>query len=231
MKMNLLKVAVVVIGFFPACCFADMISTRIIDFRDDAEEEITGPNAGNVFRSSSDLEIGNQNGVEQWVGLRYQNIAIPNGSTINSVSVQFTSTALDVGSLVIPIVGQLSPDTVSFSDIDKLTTRPLTAAQILWTIPVWAPGDSGANTTTPDLAGIVQEIVNQGGWSSGNSMVFLFKNQPLETSERSAASFDRNPALSALLTVDFSPVNIPEPTGVAVILSVCWFGLIHRQFP
>lgn len=227
MKMYFLKTMILLLGLLPASCFADIISVRIADFRDDAEEEITGLNAGNVFRTSSDLEIGNQNGIEQWVGLRYRNLAIPGGSTIHSATIQFTSTSLDVGSLVIPIQGELSPDTVEFSDLAKLTTRPRTVGQIQWTIPVWAPGDSGPNTTTPNLALLVQEIVNQGGWSSGNSMVFLFKNQPLETSERIAASFDLDPAQSALLTIDFTAV--PEPSGISVLMLAGLFGLIRRR--
>lgn len=205
MRTYILLIGLMLVGLFPEWGCAEVVSVQIIDFRDDAEEEITGPNAGNVFRSSSDLEFGNQNGVEQWVGLRFQNLAIPNGAIINSASIRLTATTTDVGTLVIPVVGELSPDTVDFSDLTPLTNRPLTTAQLLWNVDPWFPGDSGPNTTTPDLAAIVQEIVGQGGWSSGNSMVFLFMNDALDSSERIAVSFDGNPAMSAVLTIDYTP--------------------------
>ena len=210
-------------------CSADLVSTRVIDFRDDAEEEITGPNAGNVFRSSSDLEFGNQNGVEQWVGLRFQNLAIPMGSTINSATIQLTATTTDVGTLNIPIFGELSPDTVEFGDLTPLTTRPLTAAHVQWNVDPWFPGDSGPNTTPPDLSTIVKEIVDLNGWSSGNSMVFLFQNDALDSSERIAVSFDGNPSMSALFTVDFTPPSVPEPstTWLVPLLMACNFR--YRQ--
>ena len=87
---------------------AETITVSVIEQNDDAEEAITGPNAGNVQRSSTDLEIGNENGVEQWVGLRFQNISIPAGSVINSATIQFTAEDTDVGNLIVPIYGELS---------------------------------------------------------------------------------------------------------------------------
>ncbi len=184
---------------------AQTISVRVSDFRDDAEEEVTGANIGNIFRSSSDLEYGNQNGVEQLVGLRFVDLNIPQGATINSVSIQLTSTNTDVGTLIIPVFGQLSADTLSFADETPISTRPLTSASVEWNVDPWFPGDSGANTTTPDLSAIVQEVVDQNDWSSGNSMAFIFFNDPMDSSERIAVSFDGNPAEAALLTIDFTP--------------------------
>lgn len=206
---------------------ADIVSTRILDFRDDAEEELTGPNAGNVFRSSSDLEFGNQNGVEQMVGLRFIDLGIPQGAMINSASILMTATTTDVGTLHIPIFGELAPDTVEFGDLTPLSTRPLTAASVDWDVDPWFPGDAGLNTTTPNLAAIVQEIVNQTDWSSGNSMAFLFLNDPMDTSERIAVSFDADPNQAALLTIDFTPV--PEPSTTTLISLAATLSLRRRR--
>lgn len=207
-KILLLLLLLLVVGIpllSTSAVQAQVITARIMDFRDDAEEEVTGPNIGNIFRSSSDLEYGNQNGVEQLVGLRFIDLNIPQGATINSVTIQLTATSLDVGTLNIPIFGQLSPDTVDFADLTPISTRPLTTSSVDWNVDPWFPGDSGANTTTPDLSAIVQEIVNQSEWSSGNSMAFIFQNDPMDSSERIAVSFDGNPLEAALLTIDFTP--------------------------
>ena len=37
----------------------------------------------------------------------------------------------------------------------------------------WNLGEAGDNQKTPDLAAIVQEIVNRPGWQSGNSLYFM----------------------------------------------------------
>ena len=207
MKPHFLIAAFLLVGLLPTAGDADTFSTRIIDFRDDAEEDITGPTAGDVRRASSDLEIGNENLVEQWVGVRFQDVTIPAGSVINSATIQFTGTTTDVGILSVPILGELSPDPLEFGDLTPLTTRTLTMSSVAWTIDPWVlPNDVfGANTTTPDLAVVVQDIVDQNGWDSGNSMAFIFQNDPMDTSERIAVSYDGDPAQAALLTIDFTP--------------------------
>ncbi len=186
---------------------ADEITVPIIAFDDDAEEDITGPDAGNVRRSSSDLEIGNENGVLQWVGLRFQNIMIPADSTINSATITFTGAETDVGVLIIPIVGEREVDGEAFSDLTPLTGRNLTNASVTWNIDPWFPGDNGTNTTTVDLSPIVQEIVNQSGWLPGGPIVFLIQNDPVDTSERLCVAFDGNPTQAAVLNVDFTPAK------------------------
>lgn len=183
---------------------AQTVSVQIIDFRDDVEEELSGANVGNVFRGSSDLELGNQNLIEQAVGLRFLEVPVRRGAIINSASIQFTAAETDVGTLDIPIFGELAIDAVELADIAPPSSRQLTTASVDWNVDPWFAGDSGVNTTTPDLTAIVQEIVDQPNWSSGNAMVFIFQNDPLDTSERIAVSFDGNPTQSAVLHVDFT---------------------------
>ena len=52
---------------------------------------------------------------------------------------------------------------------------------------------------TPDLAAIVQEIVDRGGWASGHSMVFVV----VGSGERTAESYDGEAEGAPLLTVTF----------------------------
>ena len=205
MKWQVLLTLLIAFPFLTESSRADVIDRQVIDFADDAEEDITGPDAGNVRRTSSDLEIGNENGILQWVGVRIQEVDVPAGSTINSAMLRFTGTETDVGSLIIPIFGELSIDPEPFADETPLTTRTLTSNSVIWDIDPWFPGDNGINTTTTDLTPILQEIIDQPGWSGGRSVVFLIQNDPLDTSERLAVSFDGNPAQAPVLTVDFTP--------------------------
>jgi len=220
MKYPLEIVAFLLIGLSASFCYPDNLTLSIIDSANDAEEDITGPLMGDVRRTSSDLEIGNENGVERWVGLRFEQISISPGSVINSASIKFTADQTDVGTLTIPIFGQLAPNPGEFSDIDPITTRTLTTANVVWEIDPWFPGDSGINTTTSDLTAIVQEIVDQGGWNSGNSMVFILQNDPGDTSERIAVSFDGNPLMAAEFNVDFTPPSTTQATPDSFAVSI-----------
>lgn len=214
MKSQFVLAFLIIAAALPLPARADTIVRTIIEFFDDAEEDVTGPDAGNVRRMSSDLEIGNENGILQWVGLRFQNIVIPSDSTINSATIRFTGVETDAGSLVIPIFGELSLNPDEFSDATPLTGRTLTLASVVWDMDPWFPGNSGVNTTTPTLATIVQEIVDQNGWAPGTGIVFLILNDPLDTSERLAVSFDGNPLQAAVLTIDFSPGDVVLPGDV-----------------
>ncbi len=227
MKYRLALLAFLLPSLAPSFCPADTLTVSIISFDDDAEEDVTGPLAGDVSRSSSDLEIGNENGVYQWVGLRFQNIVIPPGSVINSATMRFTANETDVGILVIPIYGEDSSNSEAFSDAAPLTTRNLTDAFTPWNIDPWFPGDSGVNTTTPNLAPIVQEIVDRADWVSGSPIAFLIENDPTDTSERIAVSFDGNPLQAAELTIDFTPPqSVALPESITVIRGIQTGGTV-----
>ncbi len=61
-------------------------------------------------------------------------------------------------------------------------------------------GASGPDQRTPDLASVVDSVVNGGGWQSGNALVLLITG----TGERVAESFDGDFAGAPLLHVTFT---------------------------
>jgi hypothetical protein len=60
-------------------------------------------------------------------------------------------------------------------------------------------GEVGPDQQTPDIAPIIQEIVNRPGWSSGNSLVIIVSG----TGERVAESYRGDPAGAPLLHVEY----------------------------
>ena len=54
--------------------------------------------------------------------------------------------------------------------------------------------EAGPDQQTPNIAAVVQEIVNRSGWSNGNSLVIIIYG----TGERTAESYDGNPAAAPL---------------------------------
>ena len=70
---------------------------------------------------------------------------------------------------------------------------------------------------TPNLAAVIQEIVNRPGWS-GNSLVLLISGSGV----RIAEAYDGDPDGGALLHVEFSqdgtPPAPPEPPGSLTLI-------------
>jgi hypothetical protein len=169
---------------------ANILVVEINQSSDDAEE---GGNNGAMTTTSSDLELGEydtwtQGGVEQGlqtIGLRFNDITIPQGSNILAANLTFTCDVPGAGPVQLTIFGEdvanaetfkdynLNPDDHSFN----ITNRPRTLESVVWDVPEWLnAGDAGMAQQTPDLAGIVQAIVNRVDWASGNSMVFIMEH-------------------------------------------------------
>lgn len=187
---------------------ADMLEVRVADGNDDSEENPSG----GIDLGSSDLELGAEGGggSAQWIGLRFQNIEIPRAATINSASIQFTVDESDdeVQTMPIQIFGEVG-DALAFSNSPgDITSRARTGVSVDWEgIPAWSTeGEAGPDQLTPDISPVVQAIVSQPGWMSGNAMVLLLSPHP--NFERTAESFNGSPAGAALLTIDFDPTNL-----------------------
>jgi len=59
----------------------------------------------------------------------------------------------------------------------NITTRPKTLESVVWDVPEWPnTGLAGPDQATPDIAVIVQAIVDRDDWASGNSMAFILEH-------------------------------------------------------
>ena len=64
-----------------------------------------------------------------------------------------------------------------------VTGRKATSSSVVWNIPEWVTkGDAGLAQKTPNLASVIQAIVNRGDWTSGNSVVIIMKHSGASTS-------------------------------------------------
>ena len=168
---------------------ANQLIVQITQSSDDAEE---GGENGAMCNTSSDLELGEfdtwtQGGVAQGlqtIGLRFNEITIPQGSKILAANLTFTCDVGGSNPAQLTIYGENIANAETFKDYNlnpddhsfNITTRPRTLANAVWDIPEWTTaGDAGLAQQTTDLAAIVQEIVDRGDWISGNSMVFILE--------------------------------------------------------
>lgn len=177
-------------------------STTIGSNSDDAEENISG---GGIDLTSSDLEMVHDNGVlgvgskDQWIGLRFTNIDIPKNAIIDSVFIQFTVKSSDNDPAILQFYGEKFFNSPTFSDLDfNISSRPRTDTSVYWTVENWNDEDeSGPKQTTPNLAGLLSEVITQSLWQQGNSASFIVEG----SGRRSAFSHDNDSQKAARLHV------------------------------
>lgn len=197
------------------------VSVPIMSGNDDAEER-RGSNVGSMYLNSSDLEFGNDNGNEQYVGMRFQNINVPQGAQISNAKLIFHADATDFGTSQLNIyfgAEDIDDASVFTSTAYDISNRTLTTSQVTWadgSVPGWT---SGNNYDSPDLSAIVQELVDRNGWQSGNSMVFVAWSDMGESSERIASSYEGGTPV--ILSFDWTIPNSPMVVFTQDATEIC----------
>ena len=161
--------------------------TRYVTQGADDAEEAAG---GSVDIASSDLELVDD-GSLQTVGVRFQNIEIPQGATITSAYLQFAADDVlrDADPVNLTIQGEETPSAPAFQALlNNITVgRPLTTASVPWSPANWVTNhDQLAAQRTPDIGSVVEEIVGQGTWLPGNALALIITG----TGRREAESWN-----------------------------------------
>lgn len=169
----------------------------------------------------------------KWIGLRFQNVAIPAGVTVVSATLEVVPSASG-DEPDVTIFGIAEDDTETFAaSSNNISGRPRTSASV-----AWSNADLGADDATyfaaPDLASVVQEIVDRAGWVSGNALGFVIRGGSDSNRDLAVYTYDSflvlggdplypkltvtydQPALSLpSLTVSGSGLQSGEPTASA----------------
>lgn len=180
------------------------------------EDPVAWP-AGWTYTGSSDLELAFDPGhADQHVGLRFSDVAIPAGATIDAAYIVFTAHAEPgtANPVNLTIAGQAStaPETFT-SDADTessadISSRDTTAATAEWAITeAWT---AGAEVQSADVSAIVQEIVDMEGWAAGNAMAFIITGEG-GPDYRRAESFGNGTA--PVLHVEFTEAAPEAPAA------------------
>lgn len=183
---------------------SDSVEVRISAGTDDAEEKASG----GVARLDPTLELV-RSSANQTVGLRFTGLTIPPGATITNAYLQFKAKVSNSEATDLNIQAQAADNPASFSSSAyNVSSRPRTTASVAWSPGAWTLEDAGSAQRTPDLASVVQEIVNRPGWASGNALAFIVTG----TGRRVAWPYDGSPADAPLLHVEYVVTDEPPPT-------------------
>jgi hypothetical protein len=196
----------------PVACEQNMgkVDKSVVSSGDDAEELVS---TGAVTVQRPALALGQDIAGAQWVGLRFQSLFIPKGAPIGQAWIELTAAQAGGGAASLTFLGEKSANAPAFvgdgsaSTADQagsldltthnLSSRARTTATVPWSsVPAWA---QGGTYQSPDLAPIIQEIVNQDGWVPGNALALLING----TGARIAHSYDGAAADAPRLWIEF----------------------------
>ena len=177
---------------------------RVSAGSDDAEE-FTASN-GWIYLTGNDLELIYDTQV-QIVGMRFNNIPIPNGATILDARIQFTVKDATTGACSLVIRGQAADHATTFTTSRyNISSRLLTSAAVNWIPAAWpAVGAAGPDQQTPNLSSVLQEIVSRPGWQSGNSLALIVTG----SGTRTASAYERSASQAPQLLVTYSTSTTP----------------------
>lgn len=189
------------------------VSSRISAGSDDMEEYLeTAPltetdTPGSMDDGSSDLELGFADPGEnaQLVGMRFQNINVPQGAMIKSAYIQFTvdATGKNTDPSNLSVVGEAVDNALTFDSqtLFNLSSRPKTTAKTDFSFTSgWSVvGSAGVDERTGDLSAVIQEIVNRPGWANGNALALYISGEGV----REAESFDGSAGQAPNLVIEY----------------------------
>ena len=212
---NLLLTAVCAASMFmPVAHAQTSFSVRVNSSTDDAEEEAT---SGAMYDNSSDLELVYDDFVtdNQLIGMRFTNVTIPQGAIITRAYIQFQvdeTKANDPCNLYIFQENNLTPTTYNTTS-GNISGRTYLMDSVAWNPDTWAAlGDQGPAQATSDISRLVQKMVNNASWTSGNAMAFKIAG----TGTRTAEAYDGDASNAPQLNIEYI---IPSNFSVRVSAS------------
>ncbi len=123
------------------------------------------------------------------VAVELSGLGVPAGSVIRSAHVQFTAAAVDDSDVVLSIHGVI--------DESGSETEPVT-----WAPGAWETDERGAFQQTPDLSGIIREIVASPGWEPGGNLTLVVRAEG--AGRRAAVSFEGDAGQAPGLRLEYS---------------------------
>jgi hypothetical protein len=189
------------------------VEVRIAKGSDDAEERFNG----NVAIGSVDLEMVDTlegDGGNQVVGLRFEEVPVPQDSEIVRAHVQLRADETHDQVTQLSIRGERVGDSATFVQDNQggggLSSRSKTAAAVSWSPPAWIAKEAGPAQQTPDVSAVLQEIVSQSTWSSGNALALFVEG----SGKRVADSADGSPA-PPRLHLEFITPACPDQSSLS----------------
>ncbi|MCI0633293.1 MAG: hypothetical protein L0206_05160 [Actinobacteria bacterium] len=181
---------------FPPCTGDQAMRIVIASDADDVEEL-----SGKISARNESLRFGH-NGL---VALRFNGVKVPNRARITSVALEGFARSKGTTPISIRYLGEKSGTSAPLpqSGGALLSIRPKTTSAVDDSPPPWS---QGRFHSSPDLAAIVQEIVDQADWTSGNSLTLFVVDQGSSKGKyRLVSSYHSGAQRAPVLEITYEP--------------------------
>lgn len=175
---------------------------------DDVNQEEARLIDGNPF-----IWAGRGNAASTLTGLRFNAVDVPSGAIITDAYLELYSPADQWIQLDLIFRGDLSANSQPFN-ISLPGSRPRTFASVGYSANVY---NATGWVSFGGLTGIVQEIVNQSGWTSGNSLALLIDGLGSDWARKFYVAYELNPLQAARLVIRYQ--GGIEPANQAPIVN------------
>lgn len=132
--------------------------------------------------------------------LIFDGVTLPAGATIIDATLTFnvysSSTAK---AIIINAIDEDDPS--SLKTYAQYAAANITTAEVGWTIPSQSDGDN-VNRTSGNIKDIIQELVDRGGWASGQAMQLVLRNASAQIHDSECAYAGGN-----ILYINFDDVS------------------------
>jgi len=172
------------------------VNVQVSSGNDDAEEG----EDGSIQLASSDLElVEDRRAGSQTVGIRFAGIDIPQGVQVTNAYIEFEADETGTEPAILSITAEESDDAQAFSSAAyDISDRLKMSSSVEWNnIEPW--DIVNAKHQTPDISLVVQDIINRGGWVSGNAIAFIITG----TGVRTAESYEGERTAAATIHIEY----------------------------
>ncbi len=165
------------------------VVTKVSARADDAEQY----GEGVMYVDSTDLELV-WDDCNQTIGVRFDGVRIPRDAGVQYAEIAFCSAGARDDDCRLSIHGIAEPQMASFRlTAFDLTNRVPTEASVEWVPEAWEPGKIYRST---DCRTIVQELISQEDWKSGDALGFRIQGKGCRRAEAYDGSVHRAPTLT-----------------------------------
>ncbi|MCW8107366.1 PilC/PilY family type IV pilus protein [Alteromonas ponticola] len=179
-------------------CIAGEAVYQVENTKDNVEEKPSGDD-------STGTELTLNARYNEYIGIRFKNVNIPQGAEVLQAYLEFTAYDTDKDSSAsMQIRGVAVDDANDFHPHKKNMVRDLPKTTgITWSMPSFY---RNYDYQSPELKTIVQQIVDRGSWMPGNAMAFVFSDF---TGVRGVYSYKGKPSGAPRLVVKFKGTATP----------------------
>ncbi|WP_152558891.1 hypothetical protein [Endozoicomonas numazuensis] len=151
----------------------------------------------------------NQPEDDKVLGLRFEEVDIPQGAIVTNARIRFFSKGGNNNNLKMTIQAEDSINPPTFtSTTSNISTRSLTSPPVTWDSTPWPSYNPGTNTPpeavySADIKDILQSITDKQNWCGGNPMAFVIKAATGENGFREAFSSEGDSLYKPTLELDY----------------------------